>query len=119
MEIVSLVGLIALVWKVVDVLRLAAGRDKGAVTQLLAWVVGVGAIFLAANSDIGETWDVGAGKPLGLLNGASLVLLGLMYSSAASAAVDVKQAIDGHDSAAKPGLLPDTTRGRRADLDHD
>lgn len=100
----------ALVWKVIDFLRQAANfaaNKSGVVTQLLAWIAGVLAVIVAAHADATSSLVLpGATQNLGALDGWSQVLVGLLLASTASAAVDVKQAIDGTDSNVKPPLLP-------------
>jgi hypothetical protein len=103
-EALTLVALIALIWKITDAVKMLLAKDYSVVTQFVAWVVGVGAAFVAANSDIGENWDVGAFEPLGQLNAWSLVLLGLAWSSAGSGLVDFKRAFDRNDTAVVPSL---------------
>jgi hypothetical protein len=101
------VGLTALILKAVDFLRLLANlvTNKSAViTQLLAWIGGIGAVVLFAATDFGDSVNV-AGTTLDKVSGVTLVLLGIMLSSAASVLVDFKQSIDSTDSAAKPPLL--------------
>lgn len=103
----GLIGLTALILKAVDFFRLLAnaGTNKSAiVTQLLAWAGGIGAVFLFAATDFGDSVNA-AGVTLDEASGATLVLLGIMLSSAASVVVDFKQSIDSTDSAAKPPLL--------------
>lgn len=101
------VGLVALVWKFVDFLRLLANfatQKSAVITQITAWVGGIIGVFLyastgfAANTKIGDTM-------LDKYNGTSLIVIGLMIASTASALVDFKQARDATDSAAKPRLL--------------
>ena len=104
---VGFAGLTALTWKVTDFLRLLgsfAEHKSGVATQLIAWVGAITVVFLFAASDFGPTVDI-AGQTLDALNPFSRVIVGLMIGSAASAAVDVKQAIDGRDTSAKPHLL--------------
>lgn len=115
MEALTLVALIALIWKFTDAVKMLIAKDYSIVTQFIAWATGVAAAFLAANSDIGESWDVGAPVPLGLLNAWSLVLLGMAWGSAGSGLVDFKRAFDRSDSAAVPSLGDRLNR----DLDHD
>lgn len=101
------VGLAALTAKVVDFFRLLANLSthvSATLTQILAWVGGIVATALYANSDFGESVAVGA-NTLDKLSGPTLVIIGMMAASAASLLVDVKQAIDGADTAAKPPLL--------------
>lgn len=108
MEVVGIVGMVALVWKVVDFLRLLAnlGTQRSAVfTQLAAWVGAVVVVALYAGSDLGNFPVPGTDLVLDQANGWTLVVLGLAIGSTASAAVDVKQAIDNTDNATKPPLL--------------
>lgn len=101
------VGLIALIHKAVDFLRLLLNfsTNKSAIlTQVLAWVGGIAAIVLFAASDFGDSVNA-AGSTLDEVSGATLVLLGIMLSSAASVVVDFKQSIDNSDSAAKPSIM--------------
>lgn len=100
-------GLAALVWKFVDFLRLLShfATEKSAViTQLTAWGGGIVAVELFAHSDFGKNVTIGT-TTLDKYSGMTLLIIGLMASSIASAAVDYKQARDTTDSAAKPPLL--------------
>lgn len=108
MEVVGIVGMVALVWKVVDWLRLLTnlGTQRSAVvTQLLAWVGAVAVVFLYGASEFGTFAVPGTELLLSDVGGWSKVILGLAIGSTASAVVDVKQAIDNTDNAAKPPLL--------------
>lgn len=110
MEIVVLLGfagLSAVVLKFVDFMRLLGSfpTEKSAIaTQLLAWVGGIVAVLIYASSDFASSVEVGD-QLLSELNMASKVLVGLMTASVASAAVDVKQALDGRDTSTFPPLL--------------
>lgn len=99
----------ALVWKVIDFTRHLANfaQEKSAVaTQLLAWIAGVLAVVVGAHAGATEAITLpGTTDALGNLDGWSQVLVGLLLASTASAAVDVKQAIDGTDSNVKPPLI--------------
>lgn len=101
------VGLIALILKSVDFVRLFANiktNVSAVITQVLAWIGGVVAVVLFSSSDFGNSVNA-AGTTLDKVSGATLVLIGIMLSSAASVVVDFKQSIDATDSAAKPPLL--------------
>lgn len=110
METITLIGgigLTAVIWKFVDFMRLLGSfktEQSAVTTQLLSWVGGVVAMLVYAASDFGGTVTID-GKPLSQFSTISLVLLGVMMASTASAAVDVKQAIDSRDNASKPPLL--------------
>lgn len=107
--IVGFGGLLALTWKVIDLLRLLGSfreHRSGVVTQILSFIGGIAAVALFAASDFGQGVEIpGSEFTLDSLNGYSQIVLGLMVGSAASVAVDVKQAIDGRDTASKPDLL--------------
>lgn len=107
LNIAEYAGLIALVWKAVDFMRLLGSfsAEKSALaTQALAWAGGVLVVAAYAASDFAAGLEIG-GLPLSELNLASLVLIGVSLGSVASAAVDVKQSIDSRDTAVKPPLL--------------
>lgn len=99
----------ALVWQVVDFLRELTNlstNKSAVVTQACAWVGGIMLIALAAHAAVTEAVVMpGMSVALGKLDWPSVVLVGLLASSLASTGVDVKQALDGSDSAAKPQLL--------------
>lgn len=108
MEVVGLVGMVALVWKVVDWLRLLTSlrtHRSAVTTQLLAWVGAIVVVFLYGASEFGTFQVPGTELLLADVGGWSKVILGLAIGSTASAVVDVKQAVDNADSAAKPPLL--------------
>lgn len=105
--VLGFVGLLALVWKFIDFLRALANfatQKSAVVTQVTAWVGGVVGVMLFAHSNFGTTVTVGD-MTLDKYDGTSLLILGLMISSAASAAVDYKQARDNNDDASKPPLI--------------
>lgn len=105
MEVFTLAALAALVIKVTSAAKyLRAGQVKDFGTQVFVWLVGVGAAFLAVNSNAMASIDLN-GVTLGSLDGGSTVLFGLGLSSLASFAKDTTKAIDGSDSAAEPSLF--------------
>lgn len=109
MEPFTLASLSLLVLKITSVAKfLSAGAWRDAITQLVAWAAGVGVIFVAANADMTESLAP-AGVPLGVINGWSLVLLGMAFGSAASFGYDLKAAVDHSDTAAEPPLGGGTT----------
>jgi Na+/proline symporter len=100
--------MVALLWKVVDWLRMVRGwpgTRSGVVTQLLAWAGATVVVFLYGASDFGTFEVPGTQLLLSDLGGWSKVILGLAIGSTASVAVDVKQAVDNTDTASKPPLL--------------
>lgn len=100
----------SLIWKVIDWLRelvhLPTTRSS-VLTQLTAWGGGVLLVLVGAHAAVTSAIVLpGTGLPLGKLDAGSILLVGLLASSLASSLVDVKQALDGSDSAAKPPLIP-------------
>jgi len=99
----------ALVWKVIDFFRLLFNfrtQKSAIITQVTAWAGGVLLVVIAAHASVTSGLVLpGADESLKTIDFASQILLGLLISSLASAAVDVKQALDGSDSAAKPSLI--------------
>jgi len=106
--IAGLVGMLAVVWKVIDFLRLASSWPRtrsSVVTQLLTWLGAILVVFLYAASQLGDFVIPGTELVLQDANAWTKIALGLAIGSTASAAVDIKQAVDATDSAAKPPLL--------------
>jgi hypothetical protein len=109
MEFAPLALLGALVYKFVDFLKFCRVKDwNSAGTQAVAWLAGILAITLFANSDFSAGIDLG-GRSLGSLNFVSQVIVGLSATSLFSAFYDFKRAIDGTDSAKTPALITDET----------
>jgi len=106
---VTVIVFTALVWKVVDFLRMLFNfktQKSGIITQLTAWGGGVALVVIAAHAGVTKALVLpGSDQALGTMDFASLILIGLLVSSVASAAVDVKQAVDGTDTATKPSML--------------
>jgi Na+/proline symporter len=97
-----------LVWKLLDFVKyLRAGDRNGIITQLSAFVIGVVAVLVVAQSDFAEQVQVGAFR-LSTLGLASQIVVGLVVSSLAGVGVDVVKSIDGTQSAAKPTLVGGT-----------
>lgn len=110
MEVViaGLAGMLVVVWKVIDFARLLATwrtERSAIVTQILAWVGAVAVVFLYGGSQLGDFVVPGTELLLADANAGTKIILGLAIGSAASAAVDVKQAIDSSDTATKPPLI--------------
>lgn len=116
----------ALILKVTDFLRFLAAFVRGEgeqlsalITQLAAWLAGVAAVVVGAHAELTQHITLpGTSQALGTLNGWSQVLLGMMAASIASTAVDVKQAVDSTDSAARPRLVA-AGKARRVRRDPD
>jgi hypothetical protein len=104
MEPFTLAALAALALKVTSLVKFLAARSFGDVlTQLVAWIAGVGVILIAANADITSDLVV-AGNTLGSMNFWSQVLVGLSLGSLGSFAYDVKAAVDNTDTAREPSI---------------
>jgi hypothetical protein len=87
-EFIPFVALLAFNKKAVDFIKelLPAGiRNK--TVQLVSWAVGIGSVFLYANSDWGSDIQAG-GKTLASLNGLGLVAVGLAVGAAAGVVND-------------------------------
>lgn len=107
MDIAPLVLLTTVLWKVIDFLRLVANfktNRSAVVTMLAAFAGGVAVVVLAAHASLFDRFDVN-GLTLTQLDVGSQIFLGLGIASLAGVGVDVKQAIDRNDTAAKPPLL--------------
>jgi hypothetical protein len=85
---------------------LKSGDWNGTLTLLGAALAGVGAIALAAHSDATAHLQlVDGGAPLGLLDGGSQVLLGIVFGGLAAGIADFRKAFDNSDDSTKPPLV--------------
>lgn len=107
MEIVTLIGLLAFPSKMVGVIKtLKAGDKETAMSTGLLIAITIATLFLAANANSFEGWVlVDQFGPLGSMDAASIVIVGLLYGSAAAKAYDFQNAFDDKSSAAEPRLL--------------
>lgn len=104
MEALGLAGIGALAAKVLDVFKFAqASNWNGVTTQLAAWVSGVVAVLLGAQTDFAAGMQLGEFS-LAELNFASQVFVGLLATSVLSITLDFRKALDNTDSAAMPSL---------------
>lgn len=87
-------------------LRKEGNHASDLITQLAAWLGGVGMVWLGSRAQMveGITFP-GTNVALGALDGWSQVLLGLAVSSIAGAFVEAKKALDQSDTAVKPALV--------------
>lgn len=108
MEVITLASLIALISKIVTVVKSIGKNSNIVLTQLLTWAVGVGVLALAANADVTKGFQIFSGHTLGSLDFASIVLLGLSYASGGSFAYDFKA-----NRNPEPSLLPVAQRSDR------
>lgn len=103
---VPMVAMVALIYKLIDFTRYLVNADRnGVVTQLLVWLAGVVAIVLYAHTNFG-TGLVFGGLALHKMNIWAQIVIGLQAGSVASAGKDAIKAIDNHNTAAIPTLLP-------------
>ncbi len=106
MEFVPAVAAIALIMKLIDFTRYARARDvNGIVTQLATWLAGILVFLLVAQT----TWAKGitlAGQTMDRLGFWSLVFAGVSVASTASVVKDTLKAVDNHNTAKIPTLLP-------------
>lgn len=108
MEFVPLVAMGLLIVQVINFLKyLRAGDINGWFTTLVAWVSGVCAVLLVAQTDFADGISIGD-QALSTLNFASLIFVGMTVASLGGYAVEIKKAIDQSDSAAKPDLVTKT-----------
>lgn len=106
MEAITLVALVALMKKVVDTFKYVTNKDLNAlVTQLVTWLTGVATVWLATSADITSGLSI-FGTTFGELNGGSILLGGMIFSSAASVVYDIQASRDNTDTAATPPFLP-------------
>lgn len=107
MPFVPLVAMGSLVFVLVNFLKSLTSKNfSSAITQLIAWASGVLVVALVAHTDFADTITVGEAGALSALNGTSQFFVGLMAASIFGVVTEVKKAIDGHDSAAQPPLVP-------------
>lgn len=105
MEIFGLATLIALGVKIVSFLKfIRAGWTDDAFTQVVTWMVGVVLVFLAAEANLIQNFEL-YGISLAEANVASKILIGMSLLSLGSFAYDVKKARDNSDTAREPNLL--------------
>lgn len=106
LPVVPLVAFGTLVFTFVNALKFAAAKDFNALgTQVVAWVSGVAATFLAsASTAFGGGVGV-AGHSLNDLDAYSKVIVGLLATSLLSTVNEIKKAIDNTDTSQTPKLF--------------
>ncbi len=109
MEAITFIGLLALITKVVTIIKAIGKNNNMVITQLLVWGVGFGILLLAANAEISSGFSPFPGHTLGSLDVASLLLASMMTGSTGSVVYDFKKARDNSDTAAEPSLVPALT----------
>lgn len=105
-DFVPTIALATLVTTTINLFRYLRGRDlNGAGTIAAAWVAGVAAVMVAAQTDFASGIAVGD-RTLEGLNVFSQIFVGLAAASVGSFLVDAKKAVDNTDTAVKPPLIP-------------
>ena len=106
MPFVATAALIALVYAFIDFLKAVTNKNvNAAVTQLIGWAAGTGAVFVAGASQFASEIKIGDHTLLSL-NGPTKLFVGLMIASTAKVAFDLKKSLDTSDSAVQPKLIP-------------
>jgi len=103
----GVIGLAALVIAFIDFLRNATAGKVGlnaVVTQLCAWIAGLVAVFLYAESQLGVGVVLGD-TTLDKADTATKIIVGLGIASIASTFVKLTKSIDSSDSNKQPPLL--------------
>lgn len=98
MDFLPLVVAIALIWKIVDLVKLFRPNLPSKVVQALGFGVGIGVAFLLRETDFASSIAIGDFK-LSDLNAYSTALFGSTLGGTASVGVDFKKAIDNGDTA--------------------
>ena len=107
-QIAILLGLAFTANKLVSTLKnLTTADSRGSgLTQIVVWVVATLVLVLAGQADVTSTLTLpGLDGPLGDLDFASYVVLGLIAGSTGSVAYDFTKAVDNTNSAAEPSLF--------------
>ena len=97
--------------KIIELIKYLRARDiNAAVTLLAIHLTGVIVMLFAAAAKVSETLVVpGTSAPIGQLDTASVIFMGLTFASLTSKLYDFQKAVDGSTSAAQPPLLPSST----------
>jgi hypothetical protein len=105
-DLVPIVALGLVVYALTNFAKFLTNRDwKSAVTLIVAWVIGVLAVWLLGATIWGAQINVGD-QTLDLLSFWDKVVAGLVVASSASFGYDLKRSFDGSDSAATPPMVP-------------
>lgn len=105
--IMGVVGLAALTLTFVDFLKNLTPPDhnyNAAITQAVAWIAGLVAVFLYGASQLGDTITIGDAT-LEHADFGTKVIVGLSIASIASSFVKLTKSIDNTDSNKQPPLV--------------
>lgn len=102
--------LVAALYALQNLVRYLKAQDwNGAVGIILAAATGIGAVALAAHSDVTSALHlISNGPALGNLDAGSQILLGISVGSAGTVLADARNAVDGTTSAKKPPIVGPT-----------
>lgn len=115
MEFIPMASLAAFVVTVVNFIKFVKAKDvNGAATQLTVWVVGVGTVWLFAQTKWADAIAFGD-TSLAAYDGWSLLVLGLTLGSVGTLANEFKKAFDNSDNAVKPPLIGSDSTPRSPD----
>jgi len=89
--------------------------QNGTITLVLNAVLGVGVVFLMAQTQWADEITIGE-ETLATLGGGSLTVLGLTISSFGSLLYDLKKAVDGTETASTPAITPAAEERRQEQL---
>lgn len=104
--IMGVVGLAALTLTFVDFLKNLTPPDhnyNSAITQAVAWIAGLVAVFLYGESQLGGTIAIGD-RTLDQVDTPTKIIVGLSIASIASTFVKLTKSIDNTDSNKQPPL---------------
>lgn len=100
--LILIAATVALIWKVVDGVKMLVPNLPPLVVQAIAWVLGILVAFLLQASDLATSVAIGTVN-LDHVNGWTTVLFGLALGSSSSSTVDIVKAID-NTRTSEPGF---------------
>lgn len=105
--LVLVAATVALIWKVVDGIKMLSPRIPPFIVQVIAWVTGILVAFLLKASDLAAGIQAG---PLNLdqVGFWTTVVFGFALGSTSSASVDIKKAIDNRLTSEPGARTPNT-----------
>ena len=107
--VITVVGatlLLTVVHKFTDVLKYITNKDwNGFVTTVATWGLGIAAVFTLAATQFANTVQLTDTMSLGVADGWTKILAGIMLASGGSTVYDFKNAFDNTATAVTPPLL--------------
>lgn len=106
-QVIALTAIAFLAGKIIEFLKYVRNRDwNAAITLAAVEFAGVVVMLFAAAAKVTETLILpGTSEPIGTLDTASVIFLGLVMTSLASTTYDFRKALDSGDSAKQPPLI--------------